>query len=100
MPEIYALYKNGPRLKYPASLHVTVKSILPPGSFEPGIRSLYSINAQRVGESNEDAAQNETDYEQAGDEISVGKTGAKTTNQKEIESVNNSKGKTELLFDA
>lgn len=44
VPEIYYLYKNGPRLKYPASLHVTVKSILPPSSFEPGIRSLYSLN--------------------------------------------------------
>lgn len=47
VPEIYNIYKNGPRLKYPASLHVTVKAILPPGSFEPGIRSLYTFNENK-----------------------------------------------------
>ena len=43
VPEVYRLYKTGPRIKYPASLHVTVKSILPPNSFEPGIRSMYLL---------------------------------------------------------
>ena len=49
VPEIYNIYKNGPRIKYPTSLHVTVKSILPPSSFEPGIRSLYALNQQNSG---------------------------------------------------
>lgn len=89
VPEIYTLYKNGPRLKYPASLHVTVKSILPPGSFEPGIRSLYSINTHQISESNENQGkQNDSDIEQTADEIEATK-GAKS---KDIDSVTNSKG--------
>ena len=32
------------RNKYESTLHVTIKSILPPGSFEPGIRSLFTLN--------------------------------------------------------
>ena len=47
VPEIFHLYKNGPRIKYPASLHVTVKSILPPVSFEPGIRSYHYLNENK-----------------------------------------------------
>ena len=47
VPEIYNLYKSSLRIKYPASLHVTVKSILPPASFEPGIRSIHYINENR-----------------------------------------------------
>ncbi len=43
VPEVYHLYKTGPLIKYPASLHVTVKSILAPNSFEPGIRSMYLL---------------------------------------------------------
>ena len=41
MPEVYYLYKNGPRVKYPSSLHVTVKSILAPKQFEPGVGSVH-----------------------------------------------------------
>ncbi len=48
IPEIYTIYKNGPRVKYPASLHVTIKSILPPSSFQPGIRSLFSLNQAQL----------------------------------------------------
>lgn len=33
------MYKNGPRVKYPASLHVTIKSVLPPKAFTPGVGS-------------------------------------------------------------
>jgi jouberin len=43
VPEVYHLYKMGPRIKYPSSLHITVKSILPPHSFQPGIRSMYLL---------------------------------------------------------
>lgn len=39
VPEIYNLYKNGPRVKYPASLHVTIKSIIQPNNFIPGVGS-------------------------------------------------------------
>ncbi len=48
IPEVYTIYKNGPRVKYPASLHVTIKSILPPNSFQPGIRSLFSLNQSQL----------------------------------------------------
>ena len=42
-PEIFDLYKEGPRVKYPASLHVTVKAILPPKTFTPTIGSYYLL---------------------------------------------------------
>lgn len=54
VPEVYALYKMGPRIKYPASLHVTIKSILPPHSFEPGIRSVYLLNDNTKAIENQD----------------------------------------------
>ena len=43
-PHIYELYKSGPRVKYPASLYVTVKSITaPPSVFRPAIGSYYAL---------------------------------------------------------
>lgn len=63
-PEVYNLYKMGPRIKYPASLHVTIKSILPPNSFEPGIRSVYLLqNNNKLIENKE----NDLDPEQPND---------------------------------
>lgn len=52
VPEVYNLYKNGPRVKYPSSLHVTVKSILPPKSFLPGVGS-SDLLANEYFESNQ-----------------------------------------------
>jgi jouberin len=40
-PAVYYLYKHGPRVKYPSSLHVTIKSILAPKSFQPGVGSVH-----------------------------------------------------------
>lgn len=39
VPEVYNLYKNGPKVKYPASLYVTIKSITKPKNFLPGVGS-------------------------------------------------------------
>lgn len=46
VPEIYTLYKNGPRVKYPASLHVTVRPIHPAKRFYLGIGSSYMIDEE------------------------------------------------------
>ena len=46
VPEVYYLYKNGSRVKYPSSLHVTVKSILAPKSFQPGVGSVHIFHEQ------------------------------------------------------
>lgn len=48
VPEIYNLYKNGPRVKYPASLHVTIKSIIQPNNFIPGVGSSDYLFAQNL----------------------------------------------------
>ena len=42
------MYKNGPRVKYPSSLHVTVKSILSPKSFTPGVGSVYAFEKDEL----------------------------------------------------
>jgi jouberin len=51
IPEVYKdCFKNPKRrVKYPASLHVTIKSILPPKPFTPGIRSLYNFDQASFG---------------------------------------------------
>ncbi|RNA40529.1 jouberin isoform X2 [Brachionus plicatilis] len=48
VPEIYNLYKYGPRVKYPASLHVTIKSIIQPKHFMPGVGSSDLLFAESV----------------------------------------------------
>jgi WD40 repeat protein len=52
VPEIYNLYKTGPRVKYPSSLHVTIKPIHPAKQFYLGIGSSYMINEEELNESN------------------------------------------------
>ncbi len=53
VPEIYNIYKNGPKIKYPASLHVTIKSILPPRQFNPCLGSNFLIESKEYVESSE-----------------------------------------------
>ena len=48
VPEVYYLYKNGPRVRYPSSLHVTVKSILAPKSFQPGVGSVHVFEKEEL----------------------------------------------------
>lgn len=68
VPEVYSLYKNasriGSRVKYPASLYVTVKAILAPKSFLPGIGSSYLLN-------DADAMMSARDRDAAGDEMNT-----------------------------
>ncbi|CAF0887332.1 unnamed protein product [Brachionus calyciflorus] len=49
VPEVYNLYKNGPKVKYPASLHITVKSINQPKNFLPGVGSSDYLAQEFLG---------------------------------------------------
>jgi jouberin len=44
VPEVYSLYKSGSRVKYPSTLHITLRSILAPRQFIPGIGSSYHVS--------------------------------------------------------
>lgn len=46
VPEVYNLYKNGPKIKYPSSLHVTIRPIHPAKRFYLGIGSSYMIDEE------------------------------------------------------
>lgn len=47
IPQVYNLYKNGPRVKYPSTLTITVKAVLQPNNFEPSLRSYYTFQEGR-----------------------------------------------------
>lgn len=68
VPEVYSLYKNGPRVKYPSSLHVTVRPIHPAKRFYLGIGSSFMINEEEnmIEASNADLRKMSEDRGEAG----------------------------------
>ena len=65
VPDVYYYYKNGNKFKYPSTLHVTVKSILAPRKFQPGLRSIYYIDKEDAADF---YANVKTDDEKSGEE--------------------------------
>ena len=57
-PEIYNLYKSSNLIKYPSSLTVTVKSVLPPKKFAPCLRSFYAFQEEKAATSNDEENDN------------------------------------------
>jgi jouberin len=71
VPEVYSLYKNGPRVKYPATLYVTVKSILAPKSFLPGIGSSYLASNQESADNKNSARDRDNTGDMSGNEMTT-----------------------------
>jgi jouberin len=52
------LYKSSNLIKYPSSLTVTVKSVLPPKKFAPCLRSFYVFQEEKAATSNDEENDN------------------------------------------
>lgn len=63
-PEVYNLYKSSNLIKYPSSLTVTVKSVLPPKKFAPCLRSFYAFQEEKgaTDDDNDNTEQDEETY--------------------------------------
>ena len=47
MIQVYTWYKEGYRVPYPSTLHVTVKGIIPPSEIEPAARSMFPTQREK-----------------------------------------------------
>ncbi len=45
--QVFNLYKTRNLIKYPSTLHVTVKSVYPPKNFAPSLRSFYAFQQEK-----------------------------------------------------
>jgi jouberin len=63
-PEVYNLYKSTNLVKYPSTLTVTVKSVLPPKKFASGLRSFYTFQEEKAGDDDEEDEGMNTEHDE------------------------------------